>query len=348
MSEEQKVSVEKEQKENKVGSLSAGKMLALGFIIALLVGVGIFYSVGVKGIKSQSQSPITLKASGLFRLPIAKVSGSKILYTEYVDNLAAMQLFYETDTEGLPLPTDEEMSDFVLSRLIINKIIDGAAKELDVSLSQEELDDVIENQILVNFENREAADKEITDRYGWKFDEFITKIVEPTELEKKLSESYMDSHKPDVEAVKTQAEEVLERIKNGEDFESLAAEFGSDGTKEVGGDLGWFGRGAMVPEFEEAAFALEAGQLREDLVETQFGYHIIRVDDKRTVTDEETGEDSEEVSARHILFMTGVGDSSDFREYMNQKLKDADVQVVDGIHNPFEDYLKEDVETTEE
>ncbi|PLX28577.1 hypothetical protein C0581_01570 [Candidatus Parcubacteria bacterium] len=343
MSEEQNVSVEKEQKEKKGGSLSAVHMLVLGFVIALLVGVGIFYSVGVKGIKAQSQSPITLSAAGFFKLPVAKVGGSKILYADYVDNIAAMQLFYDTDTEGLPIPTDEEMSDFVLSRLIINKVIGSAAEELGVSLSEEELDVVVENQILVNFENREKADEEILSRYGWTFDEFIQKIVEPTELEKKLSDEYMAANQANPEDVRAQAEEVLERIKNGEEFETLAAEFGSDGTKEVGGDLGWFGKGAMVPEFEAAAFALEAGELSEELVETQFGYHIVRTDDKRTVTDEETGEESEEVSARHILFMTGAGDAADFRQFMNDKLQNSDVQVVEGIHNPFEEFFKTEV-----
>ena len=73
----------------------------------------------------------------------------------------------------------------------------------------------------------------------------------------------------------TIANEVMGKIKNGEDFGKLAAEYSIDGSKRRGGDLGSFGRGVMVRPFEQAAFALEKGQVSEP-VKTQFGYHIIK------------------------------------------------------------------------
>ena len=69
------------------------------------------------------------------------------------------------------------------------------------------------------------------------------------------------------------------RIRGGEDFEAVAAEVSEDSTKDRGGDLGEFARGAMVPDFEEAAFALEPGVV-SDVVESPFGLHLIRVDEK--------------------------------------------------------------------
>lgn len=72
-----------------------------------------------------------------------------------------------------------------------------------------------------------------------------------------------------------QAKEVLEKLNKGESFAKLAEQYSMDGSRKRGGDLGFFGRGMMVREFENAAFALEKGQV-SGIVKTQFGYHIIK------------------------------------------------------------------------
>ncbi len=81
-------------------------------------------------------------------------------------------------------------------------------------------------------------------------------------------------------AQKKKAEEVLARAKKGEDFAKLAEEFSEGPTKSKGGDLGFFARGRMVPSFDAAVFSLQPGRISE-LVETPFGYHIIKLEEVR-------------------------------------------------------------------
>ncbi|TLY03017.1 MAG: peptidylprolyl isomerase [Thaumarchaeota archaeon] len=71
------------------------------------------------------------------------------------------------------------------------------------------------------------------------------------------------------------AQELRAKIAKGESFANLAKENSIDVSKKRGGDLGFFGRGIMVPEFEKAAFALQKGQV-SDVIKTQFGYHVIK------------------------------------------------------------------------
>lgn len=86
---------------------------------------------------------------------------------------------------------------------------------------------------------------------------------------------------------------ILDEIRGGEDFAKMAEEYSEDtGSKKHGGDLGFFERGDLVPEFETVAFALQPGEV-SDIVETRFGLHLIKVEEK---------EGDVRVRARHILF----------------------------------------------
>jgi len=85
-------------------------------------------------------------------------------------------------------------------------------------------------------------------------------------------------------AVKKQADDLLKRAKGGEDFAALATKYSEDEiSAKKGGDLDYFGHGQMQPEFDQAAFAMQPGQI-SDLVKTQYGYHIIKLVDKKAGT----------------------------------------------------------------
>jgi parvulin-like peptidyl-prolyl isomerase len=106
--------------------------------------------------------------------------------------------------------------------------------------------------------------------------------------------------------VKTQAEAVivLDRLNKGEDWAAIAAEMSLDtSNKDDGGDLGWFSRGRMVKEFEDAAFELEEGKI-SDPVETQFGWHIIQIIGHKTFTLSETNYRTSQESAYTDWFNT--------------------------------------------
>jgi peptidyl-prolyl cis-trans isomerase D len=83
-------------------------------------------------------------------------------------------------------------------------------------------------------------------------------------------------------AVKAQAQDILNKIKGGADFAAMARQYGSDGTKEKGGDLGYFDKASMVSEFSKAAFGAPGLGLLPTLVETNYGYHIVKVTGKKT------------------------------------------------------------------
>jgi peptidyl-prolyl cis-trans isomerase D len=107
----------------------------------------------------------------------------------------------------------------------------------------------------------------------------ISQYQTPEEI--RASHILLNTAGKDEAEVRAQAEDLLQQLEAGADFAMLATEFSEDaGTAVNGGDLDYFGRGRMVPEFETAAFALEPGQT-SGVVQSQFGFHIIRVVDKK-------------------------------------------------------------------
>ena len=133
-----------------------------------------------------------------------------------------------------------------------------------------------------------------------------------------------DSSDAGKKATKEKARKVLADLKAGADFAAKAREFGSDGTASSGGDLGWFGKGTMVKPFENAVFGATKSGLLNDVVETDFGYHIIKVTNSKTnrsytvasIEEEITPSDEtqNDIFRRAENFVNGLSGVDAFRE----------------------------------
>ncbi len=163
---------------------------------------------------------------------------------------------------------------------------------------------------------------------------YSDKLAEKTKVTDDEVAKYISEHAElDPAQKKAKAQEILDRAKNGEDFAKLANEFTEDpGNKDPKGDLqgGLYKdvkKGQMVPPFEQAALALEPGQVAPELVESDFGYHIIKLE-KKGETKDAKGQPTPTYDVRHILIATTYKDPQNpaarempVKEYVRQKLE---------------------------
>ena len=124
------------------------------------------------------------------------------------------------------------------------------------------------------------------------------------------------------EEARGKIEEIQEKLKAGEDFASLATEFSECPSSAKGGDLGYFTRGRMVKPFEDAAFALEPGET-SDVVETRFGYHLIKAVDKKPESSIAYEEVKEEIKQRLGMQKT----QKQMRQYVEKLKEEANVET---------------------
>jgi len=137
---------------------------------------------------------------------------------------------------------------------------------------------------------------------------FLGKYIEEKVTEEKVMESYkkyVDDFKSEEEVharhilleTEEQAQEVISELEKGKDFAETAKSKSKGPSGANGGDLGYFTDGAMVPPFSKAAFALGKGEITKTPVQTQFGWHVIKVEDKRKTTAPALGEIRDQIEA---------------------------------------------------
>lgn len=212
----------------------------------------------IDGVKVEPGNPV-----------VARVNGQDITR---VDVFRFIQMM-PGNLQQLPPSTIYPLAvDQVINTRVVEAKADAAALEADPEV-QKQLDMAKEQIIRGIFVQREL-EKQITDADVKKaYDDFVART-------------------PDVEEIKARhilvedeakAKDIITKLESGEDFAKLAKENSKDpGNKDEGGDLGWFAKQDMVPEFAEAAFKLGKGEITKTPVKTQFGYHVVKLDDKRT------------------------------------------------------------------
>ncbi|RKY80885.1 parvulin peptidyl-prolyl isomerase [candidate division KSB1 bacterium] len=264
---------------------------------------------------------------------IAAIVGDEIiLESEVAQYAATLALQMKLDIQNEPQKFNELQKNS-LQNLIVQKILLTKAREDTIVVEDSQVEQVLEQQIN-QWIQQIGSERKVEEYFGSSMNKIKRRVrkeirehlmVEKLQQEKlqevkitrqeveqfyqtnrdslpELKESVEISHillqvTPGAES-KQQAREkiagILERLRSGEDFAELARQYSEDpGSAAKGGELGFIQRGDFVKDFEEKAFALQPGQI-SDIVETQFGFHIIQMLERR----------GEKINVRHILIRT--------------------------------------------
>ena len=250
--------------------------------------------------------------------------------------------------------TKDELYDYLvnengrtaLNYLIANKIVELEAKSQDIKVTDEDLQKEID--VIADQYGGQEAFEQYLKMYGYSLDDIknniemnlnIMKLLEhEITVEEDEMKAYFETNKErfdEKEQVKAshilldsedKAKEVRDKLQAGEDFAQMAKEYSADtSNNEQGGDLGYFVRGQMVPEFDEVAFSLEPGKI-SDPVKTDFGYHIIKVEDKKPAREATYEENKEEIEK--ILFEQKI--PAAYNAWIQEKFDEYEIEILLG------------------
>ncbi|MGG1573149.1 peptidylprolyl isomerase [Fictibacillus sp. NRS-1165] len=220
---------------------------------------------------------------------------------------------------------------------VLKQMVDNKLLEKEYKVTNKEIDKEIAN--IKKQLGGEDQFKQALQQNGIKNEKDLRKLVKTQLLNKKaatdgvkvtdaeMKKVFNEKYKEEVKAShilvddKKTADEVKAKLDKGEDFAKLAEKYSKDpGSKSKGGDLGFFGKGQMVPEFDKVAFKLKPGQV-SDPVKSQFGYHIIKVVDKKTNKFEDKKKQISEELKQQKAKPTD--------EVITKLQKDADIKIKD-------------------
>lgn len=228
-----------------------------------------------------------------------------------------------------------------LEVLITEKIVELEVKKENIEVTEEDIEK--EMKKIIDYYGGENAFNQVLENVGYTNDDMrknikskieIEKIIEPslTVTEDEMQQYFNDNKASfaEQEQVKAshilvdseeKAQEIKDKLLAGEDFTKLAKEYSIDPSKEEnGGDLGYVVRGQMVPEFEDAVFTLEVGKI-SDPVKTQYGYHIIKVEEIKEAKEANYDESKEEI--KEILMEQQM--STAYSEWLQKKREEYKV-----------------------
>jgi len=246
-----------------------------------------------------------------------------------LDQLIFAELIYQQGLISPPADLDKQV-EFKMSQ---NKAKFGSPAEFEAALQQsgiteKELVEISRKDIVISsyIETKIVPSITVSDEEIKKFyDDNKSGLAEEPQVKASHILIGVDAAaSPEVKAkAKEKAEAILKELKGGKDFAAAAKADSTCPSKEQGGDLGFFGKGQMVPEFEQAAFALKPGELSE-VVETQFGYHIIKVTEKKDADAPKFDDIKEKIA----VFLKGQKTQKAVFDYVTKLRKETKVDIL--------------------